>query len=130
MEFKEIQTIIKNFEKSTLTELEIVKGDFRIHLSKRVDKETTQTTEKEETKEIEEMTAVKSPLVGTFYITDAEGNEFVSPGDYVNEGDTICIIEAMKIMNEITAPKSGVIKEIKLKNGDPVGFDQVLILIE
>ena len=62
MEFKEIQTIIKNFEKSTLTELEIVKGDFRIHLSKRVDKETTQTTEKEETKEIEEMTAVKSPL--------------------------------------------------------------------
>ena len=45
----------------------------------------------------------------------AEGNEFVSPGDYVNEGDTICIIEAMKIMNEITAPKSGVIKEIKLK---------------
>lgn len=130
MEFKEIQTIIKNFEKSTLTELEIVKGDFRIHLSKRVDKETTQTTEKEETKEIEEMTAVKSPLVGTFYITDTEGNEFVSPGDYVNEGDTICIIEAMKIMNEITAPKSGVIKEIKLKNGDPVGFDQVLILIE
>ena len=52
------------------------------------------------------------------------------PGDFVNEGDTLCLIEAMKIMNEITAPKSGVIQEIKLKNGDPVGFFLVLILLK
>ncbi|HEY8395676.1 MAG TPA: biotin/lipoyl-containing protein [Bacilli bacterium] len=134
MDFKEIQTIIKNFEKSTLTELEIENGDFKIRLSKLATKEkVTQSPEKEEKPEVNkdsDLIEVKSPLVGTFYITDAEGKEFVRPGDFVNEGDTVCIIEAMKIMNEIAAPKSGVIQEIKLKNGDPVGFDQVLIVMK
>lgn len=130
MELKEIQAIIRFFEKSTLTELEIEKGDFKIRLSKLQEKEKPQKEEKTEEAKDPELTEVRSPLVGTFYIKDQEGKDFVRPGDFVNEGDTLCLIEAMKLMNEITAPKSGVIQEIKLKNGDPVGFDQVLILLK
>jgi acetyl-CoA carboxylase biotin carboxyl carrier protein len=132
MDFKEIQTIIRNFEKSNLTELEIEKGDFKLRLSKQLFKEKeSQEVKNVETEEVKDpnLVEVKAPLVGTFYIKDRNGDEFVKPGDHVQEGDTICIIEAMKIMNEITAPKSGVIQEIKLKNGDPVGFDQVMITI-
>ncbi|HHX80494.1 MAG TPA: acetyl-CoA carboxylase biotin carboxyl carrier protein [Acholeplasmataceae bacterium] len=132
MDFKEIQTIIKNFEKSNLTELEIEKGDFKLRLSKQLYKDKENQDVKDlETEELKDpnLVEVKAPLVGTFYIKDRNGEDFVKAGDHVQEGDTICIIEAMKILNEITAPKSGIIQEVKLKNGDPVGFDQVMITI-
>jgi acetyl-CoA carboxylase biotin carboxyl carrier protein len=69
-------------------------------------------------------------LVGTFYSADAPGKKpFVDVGDRVNEGDVLCIIEAMKIMNEITAPKAGIITEILLKDGQAVGFEQVIMTL-
>ncbi len=134
MDFKQIQTIIRDFEKSSITELEVEASDFKIRLSKlskKVEVNETEVFEGSE-KEIPEtgLTEVRAPLVGTFYITDGQGEEFVRVGDQVQEGDTVCILEAMKIMNEITAPKSGVIHEIKIMNGDPVGFDQVLMTIK
>jgi len=73
---------------------------------------------------------VKSPMVGTFYRSSAPGNPpFVEVGATVKEGDTLCIIEAMKLLNEIDADASGVIKQILVENGQPVEFGQPLFVI-
>jgi acetyl-CoA carboxylase biotin carboxyl carrier protein len=74
---------------------------------------------------------VKSPMVGTFYRASAPGSKsFVEMGSQVKEGDTICIIEAMKILNEIEADKSGTIIEILCENGQAVEYGQPLFVIE
>lgn len=73
---------------------------------------------------------VKSPMVGTFYRSSAPGAPaFVEVGKEVKEGETICIIEAMKLLNEIDADKAGVIKQILVENGQPVEFGQPLFVI-
>jgi len=74
---------------------------------------------------------IDAPMVGTFYTASAPGApDFVKVGDSVNEGDTVCIIEAMKILNQIEADKSGVVKAILVENAQPVEFGQPLIVIE
>lgn len=74
---------------------------------------------------------VKSPMVGTFYRSPSPGAEaFVEIGDTVKSGQTICIIEAMKLLNEIEADKDGVIKAILVDNGQPVEFGEPLFVIE
>ena len=74
--------------------------------------------------------AVKSPMVGTFYRAPTPGAEaFVKIGDTVKEGQTLCIIEAMKLLNEIESDKSGVVKEILCENGQGVEFGQALFII-
>ncbi|MGD9943123.1 MAG: acetyl-CoA carboxylase biotin carboxyl carrier protein [Burkholderiaceae bacterium] len=74
---------------------------------------------------------VKSPMVGTFYRSAQPGSDpFVSVGSQVKEGQTLCIIEAMKLMNEIEADKSGTVKAILVDNGSPVEFGQPLFVIE
>ena len=74
---------------------------------------------------------MKSPMVGTFYRSPSpEAKPFVEAGQAVKEGDTVCIIEAMKLMNEIEADKSGIIKAILVENGQPVEFGQPLFIIE
>ena len=73
---------------------------------------------------------VKSPMVGTFYRASSPGNPpFVEVGSTIKEGDTLCIIEAMKLLNEIDADVSGVVKEILVENGQPVEFGQPLFVI-
>ena len=80
-----------------------------------------------ETKLIE----IKSPMPGTFYSApDPDSASFVNIGDNVNAGDTICIVEAMKIMNEIQAEESGIVEEILVDNSSPVEFDQVLFKLK
>lgn len=75
--------------------------------------------------------AQKSPMVGTFYRAPSPSSPaFVEVGQSVSAGDTLCIIEAMKLMNEIEAEKSGVIKEILVENGQPVEFGEPLFIIE
>ncbi len=75
--------------------------------------------------------AVKSPMVGTFYSASAPGvKDFVEVGQQVNVGDVLCIVEAMKMMNQIESDKAGVIKQILHTNGDPVEFDEPLFVIE
>ena len=75
--------------------------------------------------------AVKSPMVGTFYRSSAPGAKpFVEVGDSIKAGDTICIIEAMKILNEIEADKSGVVTQILCENGQAVEYGQPLYIIE
>ena len=75
--------------------------------------------------------SILSPMPGTFYSASSpESDPFVKVGDIVSKGDTLCIIEAMKIMNEIESEKSGVIKEVIIENGNPVEFNQPLFIIE
>lgn len=74
---------------------------------------------------------VKSPMVGTVYLAAEPGAaDFVSVGDSVKQGDTLLIIEAMKVMNQISAPRAGKVTAILVENGHPVEFDQPLIVIE
>jgi len=74
---------------------------------------------------------LKSPMVGTFYRSSSPtANSFVEVGQKVNVGDTLCIIEAMKMMNQIEADKAGVIKQILVENQEPVEFDQPMFVIE
>ena len=73
---------------------------------------------------------IKSPMPGTFYSSpDPDSAPFVNIGDNVNAGDTVCIVEAMKIMNEIESDHDGVIAEIKIDDGNPVEYNQVLFTI-
>ena len=75
--------------------------------------------------------SILSPMPGTFYSASSpESDPFVKVGDTISKGDTLCIIEAMKIMNEIESEKSGVIKEVIVENGNPVEFNQPLFIIE
>jgi acetyl-CoA carboxylase biotin carboxyl carrier protein len=139
MEFKQIQTIIKDFEKSNIRELELVMEGITLKLSKNErEKTSVQTVEKKDnTVMVEEVVAptvngeiVKAPLVGTFYAASSpDATAFSRVGDKVSKGDVLFIIEAMKIMNEITAPVSGTIEEIFVKDGDAVGFEQKILRI-
>lgn len=75
--------------------------------------------------------AVKSPMVGTVYLAaNPEAANFVAIGQSVAAGDTLVIIEAMKVMNPITAPSAGIVKAILVENGQPVEFDQPLVVVE
>ncbi len=75
--------------------------------------------------------AVRSPMVGTVYLSAEPGSRpFVAPGQRVAAGDTLVIVEAMKVMNPITAPAAGTVREVLVGNGQPVEFDQPLVTIE
>jgi acetyl-CoA carboxylase biotin carboxyl carrier protein len=75
--------------------------------------------------------AVKSPMVGTVYLAGEPGaRPFVAPGGTVSEGDTLVIIEAMKVMNPITAPRSGTVRQVLVRDGQPVEYDQVLVIVD
>ena len=79
----------------------------------------------------EEGYLIAAPMVGTFYAASSPGAApYVQVGDRVNEGDTLCIIEAMKMMNQIEADVSGVVKSIRVQNGEPVEYGQTLIVID
>jgi acetyl-CoA carboxylase biotin carboxyl carrier protein len=139
MDFVQIQKLIKDFEKSNLTELELEFDNVKIKLSKNnphsedaVDAKTNRHIEVANEPRLVEQVGlqVKSPLVGTFYSARSPKEQpLVKVGQAISKGDPICIIEAMKIMNEITAPISGVISQIHVKNGQAVGFDQLLVTI-
>ncbi len=74
---------------------------------------------------------VTAPMVGSFYSSSSPGAApYVQVGDKVNEGDTLCIIEAMKMMNQIEADVSGTVKSIRVQNGEPVEYGQVLFVID
>ena len=74
--------------------------------------------------------AVKSPMVGTAYMSSEPGSKpFIAVGQSVKAGDTLLIVEAMKVMNPITAPKAGTVKKINVSDGQPVEFDQPLVIL-
>lgn len=152
MNYKEIEHLMKVMNESQLTELEIEKEGFVLKIKK--EKEIVPIASRIETPIIErpveiqnqistdikvekevsgekEGIIVYSPIVGTFYSAPAPGAEpFVKVGDKVKKGDVLCIIEAMKIMNEIEAESDGEIVEIFVKNEEMVEYNQPLFRIK
>lgn len=93
--------------------------------------ETVKQHDSEESSEKKDSEAVKSPMVGVVYLQPQPDEEvYVKVGDRVEQGDVVCIVEAMKLMNEIQAPHGGIVTEIAVENEDVVEFNQPLIYIE
>lgn len=147
MDLKQIQAFIKDFEKSSLNLLELEYDSVKIKLYKQINGEVvvaqapvivqdnlstgspSNQLSLPNTNQ-ETLIPIKSPLVGTFYASSAPNNPpFVQSGQKIKKGQVVCIVEAMKIMNEITSPFDGVINKVEVKNGDAIGFDQVLMFV-
>lgn len=134
MKIENIEQIIRLFERSTVSKMEIESGDLKIKLEKEVGEVTvvsrpsTHTLPMSEKIETDTNTVVKAPLVGTFYsAANPQSAPFVQVGDKVTVGTVLCLVEAMKVMNEIKAPTDGVVLEILGKNGEMVAYDQPLV---
>jgi len=145
MELKEIKELMKAFDASGSSYFEIEDQGFKLKLKKPSDikvqaapvtvapqpsVQVAVETPQIATEEKVEGDIVKAPLVGVFYSAPSPDEKpYVQVGDKVKAGQVLCLIEAMKMMSEITAPRDGVIKEIYVKNQDVVGFEEQLFLI-
>ena len=147
MDLRKVKKLIELLEESGLSEIEITEGDDKVRITKS-GKQVPQTNIVETIHESETLTPnenihehaklknnsefqeVKSPMIGTYYQSpEPDAEAFVKVGDPISDGDTLCIIEAMKMMNKIESDVSGTIERIMIQNGDPVEFDQVLFLV-
>ena len=143
MEPEELKKYVDFMKENGLTYLEVRKGDFYLVLQagngtvsevkplskSKISSETEH--KKESPSEEENLVSVKSPLIGTFYRAPSPHSPpFVEIGSIVKKGTTLCIVEAMKVMNEIKADCTGRIKKILVENGSPVEYGQILFLIE
>ncbi len=138
MKLEEIEKVIHLFEKANISSLEVEDDGVKIKLTKEMTPivvngtpivEATNEENKEEVKPTSGKT-IKSPLVGTYHQAPyQDGKPFVSVGQHIKKGDKLCIIEAMKVMNEITADKDGTVLEILANEGDMVEFDQALFVL-
>ncbi len=134
-----LREIIGIFEESKVAKMELSTEDFKLKLSKYPDAAPppppaptpTEIPKPESaTKQKENVHYIKAPMVGTFYRAPAPGAEpFVKEGDRVRKGDVVCIIEAMKIMNEIKSDVDGVIEEVLVENAHPVEYGQPLFKV-
>lgn len=130
MDIQLLKDVVAVFENSTLSAMELEAENIKLKLKREYTSSQTAPVAAQPETQQPQAEYVKSPLVGTFYAAPAADKPpFVQKGSYVNRGDTLCIIEAMKVMNEIKAPKSGWITDIKVKNGDMVQYDDDLIAI-
>ncbi len=146
MDIRKVKKLIELLEESDIAEIEIHEGEESVRISRAsahaapiaiapapTPPTTAVTTEPAATTEEEEISGhqIKSPMVGSFYRATAPGaKNFVEVGQQVNVGDTLCIIEAMKILNQIESDKAGKIKKILVENGQPVEYNQPLFIIE
>ncbi|MFA5404022.1 MAG: acetyl-CoA carboxylase biotin carboxyl carrier protein [Ignavibacteria bacterium] len=159
MDLNYLKKLIKMLDSSSLAEIEIEEEGSKIRLSKPKPKitqniptvqlpnyyeqnlpartpqeaHTEQKSEdkKEEAKKSENLVEIRSPMVGTFYASPSpDADTYVKVGSEINAGNTICIIEAMKLMNEIESEVSGKVVKILVENGHAVEYDQPLFLIE
>lgn len=135
MEYQKLKEIIKDMQDSNLNALEIEFPDgTRINMEKgnnsNINHEIKPIINNKEEEKIEEGKFIKSPMVGTFYIKPAPTSEpFVEIGQNVKKGNIVCIIEAMKLMNEIESEFNGTIEEILVKDGEPVDYGKPLFRI-
>ena len=149
MDIRKVKKLIELLEESGIAEIEINEGEESVRISRYSPHATpvqqyaapapvaapAVAAPVETESEAEECAisghSVNAPMVGTFYTAASPGApDFVKIGDSVSEGDTVCIIEAMKILNQIEADKSGVVKAILVDNAQPVEFGQPLVIIE
>ena len=143
MDIEKINSIVELFKNSGLDEMTLELKDFKINLKNNkveyVAKEVVNVVEKSSPVKVEKVEEqvndikgewIKAPFVGTFYAApSANEAPYVKVGQKINKGDVICILEAMKVMNEIKSNKSGTVLEIKAQNGNMVEFNEELILI-
>lgn len=138
MDIEKINSIIDLFKSSGLDEMSLELKDFKIMMkNNKLEYVTSDITKNSDVKGLitddEKNTNgewVKAPFVGTFYSSASENDKpYVEVGQKVTKGDVLCILEAMKVMNEIKSDRDGTILEIKAKNGNMVEFDEELILI-
>ena len=151
MDLRKLKTLIELVETSGIAELEIQEGEERVRITRSAPPTAAATTTNVQLPQAggqvgpgatpgaagtpsapqePEGHLVKSPMVGTFYRAASPGaKSFVEVGDSVQAGDALCIIEAMKLMNEIESDKTGVVKQILVENGQPVEFGQPLVVI-
>lgn len=135
MDTEKIKSIMQMFEESQISKMDLTDGDLHITLEKDVEVKQVVTpvveqSVQEEKREEQVGTPIKSPIVGTYYQSSGAGKEpYVKVGDTIQEGDTICIIEAMKVMNEIKATVSGKVLSIEVQDGETVEYDQTLMMI-
>ncbi|HEX5338943.1 MAG TPA: acetyl-CoA carboxylase biotin carboxyl carrier protein [Gallionella sp.] len=151
MDLRKLKTLIELVEGSGIAELEISEGEERVRITRTVSAgqqmyaapapqqvmvaaapaaAPVAASAAPAAPAAQEGHVVKSPMVGTFYRSASPGSKpFVDVGQNVNSGDTLCIIEAMKLLNEIDADQAGVIKAILVENGQPVEFGQPLFVI-
>lgn len=146
MRFKNIEKLVKILENSAVGEIEVT--DFlgrKIKITKSTNNTTSSKVEQkpvpvkqktdeiksEEKKSSDNLVAIKSPIVGTFYRSPSpDAPPYVDLGDVVKPGQAVCIVEAMKLMNEIESDVTGKIVKILAKNEDPVEYNQELFLVE
>ena len=148
MDLRKLKKLIDLVQESGISELEVTEGEEKVRIAKHYGNvaapqqyyaappvmpaaaPAASTVNLDDEDELPEGHVVKSPMVGTFYRSPSPGAEsFVQVGQSVKQGDTLCIIEAMKLLNEIEADASGVIKAILLDNGEPVEFGEPLFVI-
>ena len=151
MDLRKLKKLIDLVQESGISELEVTEGEEKVRIAKfapagampmqhyqlpaaaaapSAGSAPTSSVDLDDEDDLPEGHAVKSPMVGTFYRSPSPGaNPFVEVGQSVKEGDTLCIIEAMKLLNEIEADASGVVKAILLDNGQPVEFGEPLFII-
>jgi acetyl-CoA carboxylase biotin carboxyl carrier protein len=150
MDLRKLKTLIELVESSGIAELEISEGEERVRIIRSPSSmmqhvyaapqqsmmaappaQPAQVTASEPAKPTEpEGHAVKSPMVGSFYRCPSPGaKSFVEIGQSVNAGDTLCIIEAMKLLNEIESDKTGIVKAVLVENGQAVEYGQPLFII-
>ena len=147
MDLRKLKKLIDLVEESGIAELEITEGEEKVRISRNHSPNSPATASVLQVAPMAAVAAVpavaatgepaapeghvlKSPMVGTYYRAPTPGAKpFIEVGQTVNEGDTVCIIEAMKLLNEIEADRSGVIKAILVENGQPVEYGHPLMVI-
>ncbi len=139
MDIRKVKKLIELLEKSGIAEIEIKEGEESVRICRYPANAAAQYTvpqvpvampAAEEPAAVPSGHTVESPMVGTFYTAPAPGQKsFVEIGQSVQVGDTVCIIEAMKMLNQIEADKAGVIKAMLVENGQPVEYGQALFVI-
>lgn len=141
MDIRKVKKLIELMEASDISEIEITEGDEAVRIARNnpvpVTRYTADKTDQPLTSapqasasQVVEGHIIRAPMVGTFYRSPSPGSPpFVDVGKRVKEGDTLCIIESMKMMNQIKADKTGSIEAILLENDQAVEFDQPLFTI-
>ena len=143
MDIRKIKKLIEMLQDSDLSEIEVQEGEESVRIAREnsqplkvkpapvVETSVNAPSEKAEASANESGSIIKSPIVGTFYRKPAPDKPpFIEIGGHVNVGDVVCIVEAMKMMNEIKSEFTGKISAIHIEDGEPVEFDQSLIVID
>lgn len=153
MDIRKVKKLIELLEESAISEIEIKEGEESVRISRAnsapvyappvappvaaaapaalAPAPAVAAPPAEDAAPVVDGTVIKSPMVGTYYASPAPGApEFVKVGQSIKQGDTICIVEAMKILNQIESEVTGVVKKVLVEDGQPVEFGEPLMIVE